>query len=303
MMQEAAYAKVNLFLDVLRKRPDGYHDIGTLFQTVGVCDLLQAELLPAGRIELVCDAGVTERPEQNLVWRAAKMLQAEFPVAELAAGVGVGADAGVGADERVTCLPGCRIVLEKRLPAGAGLGGGSADAAAALRLLNRLWGMGLPPERLEALGAQLGADVPFLVRGGTAFAEGIGERLTSAPSPRDLAVLILTPECHSGTREAYASLTPSGSGRWEAFRAHWSGSDPIPHLFNKFEESVPAAYPPIARLLAELRSYDAPALLSGSGASVLALLPDEATAHALRARIAEPCRFAAVTRFKPAVGA
>ena len=154
-MKEYAPAKINLFLDVIRKRDDGYHDLGTLFQTIDAGDTVSAEIREDGRITLCYNEPQNYPLESDLVYKAAKLLQQE-------SGTTIGAD----------------IYLNKVMPLGAGLGGGSADAAATLRLLNQLWKLKFKFEKLEEIGARLGADVPFLVRGGTAFAEGIGEKLT-----------------------------------------------------------------------------------------------------------------------------
>ena len=154
-MKEYAPAKINLFLDVIRKREDGYHDLGTVFQTIDAGDTVEATLREDGDICLTYNEPQNYPLESDLVFKAAKALK-----------------------EYANCSLGADIHLTKVMPLGAGLGGGSADAAATLRLLNRLWNLNFPFETLESIGARLGADVPFLVRGGTAFAEGIGERLT-----------------------------------------------------------------------------------------------------------------------------
>ena len=142
-MKEYAPSKINLFLDVIRKREDGYHDLGTLFQTVDVGDTVSAEVRGDGVVTLEYSVPQDYPKESDLVYRAALALK-EFAKKE-----------SLGAD----------LFLEKVMPLGAGLGGGSADAAATLRLLNRLWDLNYEPAVLEGIGAKLGADVPFLVRG------------------------------------------------------------------------------------------------------------------------------------------
>lgn len=279
MMREYAPAKVNLFLDILSKRPDGYHDLGTLFQTIDVGDSLSGEQNGTGEISVHYDVPPEYPLESDLVFRAAKLLQREFSV-------------HFGAD----------FFLEKRLPLGAGLGGGSADAAAALRLLNRLWGLDLPAEDLERLGARLGADVPFLVRGGSAIAEGIGDVLTRI-SPLSLspgkALLVSTPKCAVPTKAAYAGCEPSGNARWEAFK-NSDFRDFGRGAFNKFEETVLAQYPEIARLKEALVGCGAEfALMSGSGASVFGVFESRSLAENARMAVGESCRFSAVTDFFP----
>ena len=204
-MKEYAPAKINLFLDVIRKREDSYHDLGTVFQTVDAGDTVEATLREDGEIHLTYNEPQNYPLESDLVFKAAKALK-EF------------AKCNLGAD----------IHLTKVMPLGAGLGGGSADAAATLRLLNNLWNLNLPFETLESIGARLGADVPFLVRGGTAFAEGIGERLTFVEPlelPEGAALLIATPLDAVPTKDAYAGVPKSGPDRWEQYKAAWNAQD------------------------------------------------------------------------------
>ena len=176
-------AKLNLFLRITGRRPDGYHALQTLFQFLEVGDEIVFELLPPGRIELAeALPGVPAR--EHLCVRAALLLRDHAP------GAGV------------------RIRLEKRIPMGAGLGGGSSNAATTLVALNRLWGCGLATEALAALALGLGADVPVFVRGLASWGEGIGERLTPVRLPRPWYVVV-HPGCHVSSAEIFnaADLT------------------------------------------------------------------------------------------------
>ena len=233
MEKEFAPAKVNLFLDVLNKRADGYHDLGTVFQTLDMGDFLSAEKNSSGDITLSYNVSQDYPVEKDLVFRAAKLLQ-----------------------ETTNTSCGAKLYLEKLMPLGAGLGGGSADAAAALRLLNRIWETNLSCEELEKLGAKLGADVPFLVQGGTAFAEGIGEILTPTSVEFPKAVLVATPHCAVPTKDAYAGVVPSGENRWNAFKSNWNGTLSF-EFYNKFEESVFPKYPMIQDLKNKLENSGA----------------------------------------------
>lgn len=277
---EEAYCKTNLFLDVIRRRNDGYHDIGTLFQTLSFSDTLCGSLRNDGVIAFQCDHPATERPEQDLTWKAARALQLSSQTA-------------LGAE----------LYLTKRLPSGAGLGGGSADAAAALRLLNRLWKLHLSTQELEKIGATLGADVPFLIHGGTAFAEGIGERLERTTPPPPATVLVVTPLASVSTAQAYRSLTPSGEERWKAFQERWRRGvgdlDELGELlFNKFEESVPHLHPSIAQLSHELKDTGAcGVLLSGSGASIFALYNSKERAIQAKRELKSPVRYSEIGSF------
>ncbi len=282
---EFAPAKINLFLDVLRKRPDGYHDIGTVFQTINAGDTLRAECDSSGEIRLSYDTPQEYPLASDLVYKTAILLQREFGVRQ-----------------------GVRLHLEKRMPLGAGLGGGSADAAAALRLLNRIWNLGLPNRTLCELGARLGADVPFLVEGGTAMAEGIGDLLTPlAPAslPADYALLVATPLCAVPTAAAYGGITPSGDDRWNKFKAGLVGGKTLPDpasegfdLFNKFEESVNPKFPPIVELKEKMLALGAKkSLLSGSGASVFGFFPNRELALKAQSALRPQVRWASTTQF------
>ncbi|MSQ40280.1 MAG: 4-(cytidine 5'-diphospho)-2-C-methyl-D-erythritol kinase [Dehalococcoidia bacterium] len=188
-----AYAKVNLTLEVLGERTDGYHDVATVLQPVDLSDTLTFE--PALSLSLECS--LPELPmEANLVYRAARLLQEE-----------TGQKAGA------------RIRLEKGIPVAAGLGGGSSDAAATLRGLNQLWGLGLEASQLHELAARLGSDVPFFLYGGTALVEGRGERLTPLPTPQgDLGVVLLHPPITLANKTAalYRALPHNAYTRGEA---------------------------------------------------------------------------------------
>lgn len=279
MIKEFAPAKINLFLDILSKRPDGYHDLGTLFQTVSVGDELSAEEEKTPRITVRYNVPQAYSLEEDLVYRAAKLLQETFGVKR-----------------------GASFYLEKKMPLGAGLGGGSADAAAALRILNRLWKLELLPEDLEKLGARLGADVPFLVRGGSALAEGIGDVLTHLEPlelPDEAALLIATPKCSVPTKAAYAGCEPPGNSRWEAYKKS-DFRNYRAFAFNKFEETVFPQFPMVSRMKRLLEDAGAEfALMSGSGASVFGVFEKKSQAEKAAGTVNSEARFVAVTQFFP----
>ena len=276
-MKEYAPAKINLFLDVIRKREDGYHDLGTVFQTVDAGDTVEATLREDGEIRLTYNEPQNYPLESDLVFKAAKALK-EF------------ANCNLGAD----------IHLTKVMPLGAGLGGGSADAAATLRLLNALWNLNLPFETLESIGARLGADVPFLVRGGTAFAEGIGERLTFVEPldlPEGAALLIATPLDAVPTKDAYAGVPKSGPDRWEQYKVAWAVHSPASY-FNAFEVSVFPTHPLVAEMKQKFVELGADvALMSGSGASVFGIFKTKELAEKAAAALKPISRYQTVTKF------
>jgi len=300
-MQEYAPSKINLFLDVIRKREDGYHDLGTLFQTVDVGDTVSAEIRDDGVVTLEYSVPQDYPKESDLVYRAALALKDYAEVAASGSGVSESEKsrvAGLGAD----------LFLEKVMPLGAGLGGGSADAAATLRLLNRLWNLNFEATVLEEIGAKLGADVPFLVRGGSAFAEGIGERLTFIDPldlPEGYALLIATPLDAVPTKDAYAGVPKSGPDRWERYKAECSAhSGPCAYplqpssLFNAFETSVFPKHPLVAEMKAKMSELGAEStLMSGSGASVFGIFASKAQAETAAAALKPISRYLAITKF------
>lgn len=294
-MREYAPSKINLFLDVIRKREDGYHDLGTVFQTVDAGDTVSAEVRADGQIALTYNNPQDYPVEKDLVFKAAVALKA------YAAEQGVPGAESLGAD----------IYLEKVMPLGAGLGGGSADAAATLRLLNRMWNLNYLPEILEGIGAKLGADVPFLVRGGTAFAEGIGEKLTFMDPlqlPEGEYLLICTPLDAVPTKDAYAGVAKSGPARWDEYKASWSTLNsqrgvfsPVAgacDLFNAFEGSVFPLHPLVEQMKAEFLRLGAKcALMSGSGASIFGIFASKDLAQKAAEAMKSISRYQKVTRF------
>lgn len=260
-----APAKVNLGLEVLRRRPDGYHEIVTILQAIRLTDRIDLELVPEEGIELrVRPAGLDLGPaEKNLAVRAARLVP---PISRGPAGV--------------------RLTLHKRIPVGAGLGGGSADAAGVLLGLGLLRRGGIPLERLEELGATLGSDVPFFFRGGTQLAIGRGEKLVQAPIWPGRHLVLVYPGHPLSTAWVYAQvrtgLTPPGPISSIAARGvsrdFWSrhGTE----LRNDLEPIVSAAEASIASILQSFEDLGARfARVTGSGSAVFATAPDGASAE------------------------
>ena len=251
-----AHAKVNLFLRVLGRRPDGYHEIRTIFQTVTLHDRLTFAPAEGGRFSLEClegDVPGVPVDERNIVWRAAEALR-----------------------ERYGVRAGARIGLEKRIPAGGGLGGGSSDAAAALVGLSYLWGLETNAVELSEIGASLGADVPFFLRGGTALGTGTGTDITPLKDLPEQHLVVLTPDVEVSTPDAYRALKARALTKGEAV-ANLSVSHTEAGIYdslcgvmaNDFEAVVCGLYPSIGRAREALMGAGARcAMLSGSGASV-----------------------------------
>jgi 4-diphosphocytidyl-2-C-methyl-D-erythritol kinase len=189
-----SYAKINWSLEILGRRPDGYHEVHTLLQTIDLHDRLQLEAT-AGQIEIICDRESLPTDESNLIHRAARRLR-----------------------QMKAITAGVRIRLDKRIPIGAGLGGGSSNAAVTLLALQRLWSVRLEAEELFQLGAELGADVPFFFYGGTALGLGRGADVYPLPDAKADHVLLVWPRMEVSTRSAYEAwsknrLEPNPSAR------------------------------------------------------------------------------------------
>ena len=263
----SAAAKVNLVLEVLGKRADGYHEIATVMQAVDLSDRLVLE--DSDGLGLTCQAPGVPTGAQNLALRAAIALR-----------------------EAAGCARGARITLDKRIPAAAGLGGGSSDAAAVLLGLNRLWGLRWPLARLEAVAAGLGMDVPFFLRGGAALATGRGERLVPLAG-RGLSLVLVNPRFGVSTAEMYGRVTPElysdgrRAGTLARALARQGWARVAASLYNGLEPAVAAVHPEIARMHAALVAAGAlGAVMSGSGPTVFGVARSWEQARQLRARVA-----------------
>ncbi len=278
------HGKINLFLEVQDRRSDGYHNLGTIFQTLVCSDFLHAEAWDS--LQLICPTGITSDPEQNLVMKAARLLQKDFA-------------------DRLRPGRGLRFTLEKNLPSGAGLGGGSSDAAAALVLCNNLWELGLTLPELVPYAAKLGADVPFFLYGGTYFAEGIGEILHPAPEPFPFHIVIGTPDCHVDTGWAYSLLSkeaPDRKKEWTRFKAlfftYFEDWQFYQVLRNDFDAPIRMHFPAIQALYDSMQSFSpVKVMLCGSGASLFSLFKDKADAERCLEAIRPQCRYACLTEF------
>lgn len=250
-----AYAKINLGLDVLRHRADGYHEVRMVMQTVDLYDEVTVTVKDAPGIMLSCDAPGVPVDARNLACRAAAVLTDAFS------------------------LPcGVHIDLKKRIPAAAGMAGGSSDAAAVLHAVNELFALGLDNEALAGYGVRLGADVPYCVYGGTMLAEGIGERLTRVTQAPTCGVLIAKPELEVSTKEVYENLHvdelrahPDIDGLLASIAAQ--DVDGIASRLGNVLETVTApTYPVIGQLKTLMVENGAKgALMSGSGPTVFGL--------------------------------
>lgn len=256
-----SFAKVNLHLRVLGKREDGYHDIFTVFQTVSLHDTITFEE-SASEIVLECDEPNVPTDIRNLVVKAANRIRDRYQV-----------------------LKGAYIRIEKRIPMGGGLGGGSSNAAVALIGLTRLWRLNARVQDLEPIAADLGADVPFFLHGGTMIGEGLGTSLNEVAEFEAENMIIVTPDVHVSTAAAYEALRAESLTNAEANRIlrvcrSEAESPDFLHsaLRNDFETTVFAAFPEIGRAKQKLVDLGArQVLMSGSGSSVFAIFDKEET--------------------------
>ena len=252
-----APAKLNLFLEVLRKRPDGYHELVTVMQRISLYDLLTFEPAASG-IEISCSDPTVPTDERNLVWRAVDALRL-----------------------RSGGTWGCRVVIEKHIPAGAGLGGGSSNGAAALKAANALYELGHDEATLREIAASLGSDVPFFLGSPTAVCRGRGEILEALEAREPFHYVLLLPRVHVSTAEVYGhlelTLTPDAKDVSVVAKGIISG-DPEQvgaSLFNRLEGPAFALNPSLADWVRELASFDVcGAMMSGSGSAVFALCRD-----------------------------
>ncbi|HEY8343822.1 MAG TPA: 4-(cytidine 5'-diphospho)-2-C-methyl-D-erythritol kinase [Bacillota bacterium] len=250
-----AFAKINLSLDIVGKRSDGYHEVKMIMQSITLHDFLT--FTPAPTLSLHTSESYLPVNDQNLIIKAAKLLKQY-------AGIKSGAE----------------IYLQKNIPVGAGLGGGSADAAATLMALNQLWGLHLDTTDLRKLAVSIGADVPFCITGGTVLAGGIGEKLTPLPALPKVRLLLAKPPFSVKTKEVYGKYDTLSiishpqimkvvdcikSGKFWEITNYWG---------NVLEEVTLQLHPTLKIHMHEFACFGLPVRMTGSGPTIFALLPE-----------------------------
>ena len=260
--QIKAYAKINLGLDVIGKLPSGYHEVRMVMQTVGIYDVLTLEKTESG-ITVITDSKELPTDENNLVYKAAKLMKEKYNIQE-----------------------GIRIHLQKNIPVSAGMAGGSTDAAAAMKGISRLFGLEAGLEDMFNMGVAIGADVPYCVIGGTALAEGIGEKLTPLGMAPECYVLVAKPDIAVSTRYVYEHLDITGiehhpdiDGMVEAINIG-SLQGILDRMENVLESVTIPTYPvidDIKRRMKELGAVNS--LMSGSGPTVFGIFLEERAAQ------------------------
>ena len=250
-----APAKINLYLEIINKRSDGYHNIESIMHTVSLFDTL--EFLPTtdANIELTCSDKYLPTDSSNIVYKTAKKMQNKYGINR-----------------------GIKIHLTKNIPMGAGLGGGSSDSAAVIKALNQLWNINASKEELESFAKTIGADVPFFLTGGTAKVEGIGEKVTKIPSDVKLHAVLVKPDFGVSTVFAYSKIKFPLTNQRKIhkitdvlIKSSFTSEAATDLLFNRFEDFVFPEFPEIEKIKIMLQSFGCASLMSGSGATVFAL--------------------------------
>ncbi|MBL3645252.1 4-(cytidine 5'-diphospho)-2-C-methyl-D-erythritol kinase [Peribacillus frigoritolerans] len=254
-LMEKAPAKINLALDVLFKRPDGYHEVEMIMTTVDLADRIELKEITGNHIQILSHNRFVPDDHRNLAYQAAFILKERF-----------GINKGVS------------ITIEKNIPVAAGLAGGSSDAAATLRGLNRLWNLGLSMDELAEIGAEIGSDVSFCVYGGTALARGRGEKITHLPAPPKCWVILAKPTIGVSTADIYKRLQtskmehPDVPGMISAIMEN-NYHDVCEGLGNVLEQVTLQLYPEVANIKDQMKTFGADSvLMSGSGPTVFGLV-------------------------------
>ena len=257
-----SYGKINLGLDVLRRREDGYHEVRMIMQTVGLYDLLTMKKTKEDKITMTCNLSFLPTDERNLVYKAVKLIKDKYQIKE-----------------------GVSIELSKRIPVAAGMAGGSSNCAAALKGMNELFDLGLSVDELCEIGVTLGADVPYCIWGGTALSEGIGEKLSRVDAMPKCYILIAKPGISVSTAFVYQNLDLAGlskhpdiDGMLECLKQK-DLRGICDRLENVLESVTTKEYPIIEKVKKHLMEQGAMgALMSGSGPTIFAIFKDKKTA-------------------------
>ncbi|CDQ21773.1 4-diphosphocytidyl-2-C-methyl-D-erythritol kinase [Halobacillus karajensis] len=259
---EKAPAKINLSLDVLHKRPDGFHEVEMVMTTVDLADRIELSLLSENEIRVESESRFVPNDERNLAYRAAQLIKNRYDVRK-----------------------GVKIYIEKNIPVAAGLAGGSSDAAAVLRGVNRLWNLGLSLDELAVLGAEIGSDVSFCVYGGTALATGRGEKIQSIPAPPPCWVVLSKPTLGVSTQSVYQNLDvekaehPNTKAMVAALK-NGDYREICTHVGNTLEGVTLEMHEEVGQIKELMSQAGADAvLMSGSGPTVFSLVEHDARAQ------------------------
>ncbi len=265
-----AYAKINLGLDVVRRLENGYHEVKMVMQTVGIYDVLTLEKTAEG-IVVTTDSGELPTDENNLIYKAARLMKECYGIEE-----------------------GVRIHLQKNIPIAAGMAGGSTDAAATLKGMNELFDLQAAMQELQEIGVKIGADVPYCVMGGTALAEGIGEKLTALKPAPECIVLVAKPDINVSTKYVYEHLDAAGVQKHPdidgmvAAIAESNLQGVVERMENVLESVTVTAHPIIDTIKTRMKELGAVnSLMSGSGPTVFGIFTDKDRAEKAYEQIKE----------------
>jgi 4-diphosphocytidyl-2-C-methyl-D-erythritol kinase len=257
-----APAKINLSLDVLYKRSDGFHEVEMIMTTIDLADRVELTLLEQDKIHILSHNRYVPDDQRNLAFQAAQLLKDRYQIKK-----------------------GVQITIEKTIPVAAGLAGGSSDAAATLRGLNKLWGLGLTLDELASLGSEIGSDVSFCVYGGTALAKGRGEMITDLPAPPTCWVILAKPFIGVSTAEVYRRLDLNGMKHPkidEMVKAiqHNDYQSVCENVGNVLEDVTLKLHPEVAQIKEQMKRFGADAvLMSGSGPTVFGIVQHDSRMH------------------------
>lgn len=258
---EKAPAKINLSLDVIRKRGDGYHDVEMIMTSIDLADRIELESLDKNKIQISLESRYVPSDERNLAYKAAQIFKEAYGIKQ-----------------------GVHIRIDKSIPVSAGLGGGSTDAAAVLRGLNRLWSLNIPLEELADLGSTIGADVAFCVYGNTAIARGYGEQIEKLPSPPPCWVILAKPDIGVSTRTIFAQIEvdklfhPNTSAVMHALKQK-DFNKLCTNMGNSLEQITFGMHPLVLRIKeAMIQAGATGVLMSGSGPTVYGLTEHQSKA-------------------------
>ena len=258
-----APAKINLAIDVLRKRPDGYHDVVMIMQSVALYDTITVKPIRGGKITVTTDSNFVPVGSDNIVYKVAELLKNKYNVKD-----------------------GVEIQIEKNIPVAAGLAGGSTDAAATIKLLNKAWGLKMSKVEVLEIAKKIGSDVPFCIEGGTALAEGLGEKLTSIKPLPECFILLAKPEINISAKEVYEGIDieeikerPDIKGMIENLNKG-NLPDVASKLCNVLENVTVKKCPQIPNIKEKLIEYGAlGSVMSGSGPTVFGIFDDQSKAY------------------------
>ena len=266
-----APAKINLFLEITGKRPDGYHNLESIMQTVSLFDEITVEDISGGGIFLECDNQNLPTDDSNIVYKAAVAVKNRFNIQK-----------------------GVKITLKKAIPMGAGLGGGSSDAAATIKALISLWNIETDKSEAERIGSSLGADVPFFLTAGTAVCEGIGDIVTPIANLRKIPIILANPGFGISTPSVYKKVKfPLTKVRKSHIikklicNGSFNENYALKYCFNRLEEFVFPDYPEIAKIKSIMADLGCAGLMSGSGATVFCIFGSESQSETIKSKLRE----------------